>query len=218
MIDSLISKLRRNYTVTSCKAGRLGTVRKRGMRISLNAYDIAGAGHLCTVEIRGPLGLMRLESVVLTPFEKDMPVFSAEGKRSMGKDSLSVEFGDTLLAPLPESIREAFRSVRSRYEDLPVSERPLRPFDDCILEESLTVKGPEVGLKKEVIVRKFFECYMTELTEAPPADAEAKKAKTREFAERLLEAGGPAIKAVRHFLGDEETESLYFEEIFGCGW
>ena len=218
MIDSLITKLRRNYTVTSCKAGRLSTVRRRGMRICLNAYDIAGAGHLCTVEIRGILGLMRLESVILTPFGKDMPVFSAESKHSMGKDSLTVELGDTLLAPLPDGIREALRGVRSHYEDLPVPERQPRPFDDYILEESLAVKGPEVGLKKEVIARKYFECYMAQLTEAPTADPEAKKAKTREFAERLLDAGGPAVKALRRLLGAEETESLYFEEIFGCGW
>ena len=57
--------------------------------------------------------------------------------------------------------------------------------------------------------------YLKQLAAAPDWDAAAKTAKTRAFAENLLNQGGPAVDQVTRLFGRETAERLILRHMYG---
>ena len=86
------------------------------MRFSICAYDLPGVGALSTVSMTAMLGLMRMETLVLTPLERDAPLLSCDLVRVAGRDTLLLELYDTQLAPIDTA---ALGAVKAAYAALP---------------------------------------------------------------------------------------------------
>ena len=54
--------------------GAFATIKRSGMRFDLTSYEWNGIGYLSTIETKGFLGLMKMESLIFTPLEMDVPL------------------------------------------------------------------------------------------------------------------------------------------------
>ena len=62
---------------------------------------------------------------------------------------------------------------------------------------------------------KYAGTFMEQLESAAACDPGAKKEKVREFAEMLVEKGGPAVNQVTKLFGKETAERLILGHMYG---
>ena len=55
------------------------------MRFELEAYDWNGTAHVSHLSMRGLFGLMKMDTLICTPYAKDMPLFSYDFIRAFGR-------------------------------------------------------------------------------------------------------------------------------------
>ena len=163
------------------------------MVFETKSYEITTVGHLCILRMKAMLGLMKMETVVLAPEEKDMPLLNLDWVGVLGKETQIVEFYDTQLTPCsPESLA-GFQAVCDRDADLPNMEAKPHWYDAILLPCSYHKAGRGISKRLAAAAHDDLEQYIRQLKVAPLCDQAAKKAATRAFAERLCTEGGPAV-------------------------
>ena len=70
--------LKRYFTLIPKDPGEDAHRAKRGMAFDTKAWEIYGIGHLCVMRMKAFLGLMKMETIVIAPFERDLPLFNAD--------------------------------------------------------------------------------------------------------------------------------------------
>ena len=190
----------------------------RGMKFHLQSYDwcggIGSTGNGCAcvshLSMNAFLGLMTMETVICTPYAKDVPLFSFDSISAFGKKSLLMEVYDTQVAPIDLSTMDA---VKDSYHDL--KDRQPKPawYDNLRLSPSTFKEGNKVRLSK--LATEMTNAYLDLFATARDVERSAKVAKSRAYVEGLIRNGGPAINAVRKMLGDEPTETMFRRFFFG---
>jgi hypothetical protein len=64
---------------------------------------------------------------------------------------------------------------------------------------------------------KYVDEFLAYLDKADKCDPAAKKANIRKFAQGLLDNGGPAVNLVRKMFGEEITQRLILDYMYGVG-
>ena len=130
--------------------GDNATIRKSGMKFDLASYRLEGVGYCSTIRTKAMLGLMKMESLILTPLDVDMPLMSYDVMHLPGKDIVLLEMYDTQITPVDRSDMSAFEAmeeVKKRYAHLPDRETPPGCSAEMLLSPSVGKKGRGV-LKK----------------------------------------------------------------------
>ena len=182
----------------------------KGMKFHLQSFDWAGCACVSYLTMRAFLGLMKMETIICTPYTKDLPLFSYDLINAIGKRTLLVELYDTQLDPIDLSPLE---SVKESYCDL--KEKSLKPnwYDTLRLSPSTCKVGPASRLSS--LATEMTTAYTSLFATARTADPVAKTARNCEYVEGLISNGGPAINTIRQMLGSEAAETLFRRFLFG---
>lgn len=182
----------------------------RGMKFHLQSYDWSACACVSHLSMKAFLGLMTMETVICTPYAKDVPLFSFDSISAFGKKSLLLEVYDTQVASTDLTAMDA---VKEAYKDL----RDRRPkpawYDNLRLSPSTFKEGNKDRLLK--LAMEMTAAYLDLFATAPDVDRSAKVAKSSAYVEGLISNGGPAINTVRKMLGDEATETMFRRFLFG---
>ena len=87
----------------------------KGMRFQLQSYDWNGCACVSYLSMRAFLGLMKMETLICTPYTKDLPIYSYDRIIAFGKKSLLLEVYDTQVEPVDLSSMD---EVKESYKDL----------------------------------------------------------------------------------------------------
>ena len=98
-INEFIQSLSSQYKVSERNLGEFARVKKSGMNFEIHGYEIEGVGKMSTLSMKAMLGLMKMETLIVSPMEVDAPLYSFDWVRAMGNDTLIIELYDTQLAP-----------------------------------------------------------------------------------------------------------------------
>lgn len=216
MKDLILQKLRADYTVAARDTGRFAVMKKNGMKFVISSYEIRGFGSMSVIEMSAILGLMKMESFILTAETKDLPLFSGDFIRAAGRCTLLEEFYDTMIAPLPEASAEGFRRVKARYADLPSFKTEPRWYDSIRYDFTLGASDKSLKTLKETITAEYWEAYREAAARADDADPAEKKARTRVYVDGLFRNGGPAVNQFKKLFGEETARELFEKYIFAC--
>ena len=74
MKELILNELRRDFTVRERDVGPYALLKKSGMTFRISAYEIGGLGSMSVIDMSAMLGLMQMESFILTAEEKDVPI------------------------------------------------------------------------------------------------------------------------------------------------
>ena len=74
---------------------------KRGMTFDTKSCEIRDVGHLCVMRMNAFMGLMKMETIVISPTKVDMPLFNVDWVSAFGTETLIAELYDTQLEPWP---------------------------------------------------------------------------------------------------------------------
>ena len=215
MIGRLLDILAQDFPLTELPCGEFEKMKVSGMSFRVRSFNAAGLGHVSVMTASGFLGLMKMDTMIITPTEKDMPLFSYDRVLAMGNDTLIIELYDTFLAPLDLS---ALDRIKQSASYLPDHDPGSHWYDSIKLPQSLSKKGRKPqSAALDSASADYLTQYLALAREAPACEAEAKREKTAVYVEGLLSHGGPSTDVFRKGIGEEKTARLFRDVLFAAG-
>ncbi len=216
MKEQILNELRRDYTVRRRDVGPYGVLKKSGMTFEISAYEVEGLGSMSVIDMSAMLGLMRMESFILTAENRDVPLFSGDFIKAAGKCTLLEEFYDNMISPLDEESAAAYRQVKARYADLPPYETGPRWYDAIRYDFTLGAVDKSLKDRKEEITAAYFAAWRGNVDRAPAVDPAEKKARTAAYVDGLFANGGPAVDQFKKLFGEETAREIFEKYVFSC--
>ena len=210
------NRLSQTYDLKQLDLGADARLSKKGFTFETEAYEFSEIGHFCVMRMKAMLGLMRMETVILSVTHKDMPLINLDNVKAFGKETQIVELYDTQLAFEPDDLQRAFQRIQARDADIAdyVSEGT-HWYDDILYPCSYHKKGKGVSDRLAQAARDCADTYISLLASAPACDPTKKQAQTRAFAEKLFASGGPAVDQVTRLFGRDTAQRLILRYMYG---
>lgn len=184
-----------------------------GMTFDIASYKVDGLGHVSSMIATGFFGLMKMDTLIITPTAVDMPLFSYDRVLAMGNDTLIFELYDTLIEKADLSSLE---KVKEDAKELPNHDLGAHWYDSIKLAVSLSKKGKKAHTPAfDETAMAYLDAYLAAAKAAAPAPAEAKREKASVYVEGLLTNGGPSTDVFKKGIGDEKTAQLFRKTLFG---
>ncbi len=206
--------LARYLHLTKRDVGKDAVLRKKGVKLSVEVYDIEEAGRLCILRVKAPFGIVRSEAVVISANKRDMPLFNADWFSIFGRETQICELYDVQTAPYPQERLDEFGRIKERDSAIKDMETEPHWYDDLLYPCSYHKKGGASERFTDAVFA-YLRTYIAQLSSAPECDPLAKQEKINEFAERLLAEEGPAVSMIKGTFGDEAAETIIVGYMYG---
>lgn len=212
MTDRLLEMIGERYPLCELDVGEFSTLKANGMTFSVKAYHADGLGHVSVMRAKGFFGLMKMDTLMVVPTAKDLPLYSYDRIHAMGNDTLIVELYDTLTAPLDLSRLD---QIKSKFAHLPERDPGEHWYDSIKLAQSISKKGKKTQTAAlHLLTAEHFQEYLN----APATDVSdqgQKKALSARYVNGLLSFGGPSTDVFKKSMGEEKTSKLFCQVLFG---
>ena len=213
MIKTIYKNAAKHYKLRKMDSGEFSHFQGRGMKFRVATYKAVNGGSLCLMKMKGFFGLMKMETAVFSPIQKDGPLFSMDYINAFGKQTLFLELYDTTLSH-PEF--EDLIPVKKAYSHLPSYDPGSHWYDSLSLPASDYNQGRKLDTEFKDYVNEFSKKYFEILHTCPPCHPAEKKKKNAEYANGLLENGGPAVNQFVKMIGKEKTALFLKKYMFGA--
>ncbi len=155
---------------------------------------------------------MKMDTMIITPREKDLPLYSYDRILAAGNDTLMIEMYDTLTGEYPFDSMEA---VREKFAAFPERDPGKHWYDPLKIAPCISFKGKKVlSPSFDALSTEFFLKYL-ELPAGSVSDPELKAEKTVHYVNGLLSNGGPSTDVFMKALGPGKTRELFCSILFG---
>ena len=138
-------------------------------------------------------GALKMDILVVTPFNVDAPLFSYYRTRLMGIDSVVAELDDTRVDKT-KSMQEdgaAVDKVLDEYSDLTYKGDDLGWMSPAHYPQSTVKSGNKATSPRlDALSASYLEAYLKMTKDALACDSEAKKKAVKEYTDEILEKGG----------------------------
>ena len=211
--ERMLQAIGKRFPLTETDVGPYGTMKVNGMKFTVRAFDAKGLGRVSVMNAAGFFGMMRMDTLMVTPSEIDMPLLSYDRVLAMGNDTLIAELYDTTVShgPLPET-----ESVREQGRDLPDHDPGTHWYDGIKRKESISKKGKKTeSAAFDVFAGKYLDAFLRDAAAAPSADPGVKNRLNAAYVDGLLTHGGPSTDVFVKKIGREKTEELFRRVLFG---
>lgn len=217
-LDSGLALLRRHYRVTELDTGSLKNFEVAGRYHEVRQYEIEGVGNLL-VMTNPREGAMQMDTFTVTPYYKNLPLFTTdymyfEDKRMFLNEIYDlVEFKDKTYLEYIDRFADNCGAVKD-LENMPMKEcwydgiRPVfvgkvaAPSDDDRIYD-LFIKNLETFIEME-----------HDLPYLPPEKRLGKWQRNFDYARALVEDGGVSTDLFVKSLGAEETKRFFYSVFF----
>lgn len=212
MTDRLLSMISERFVLTKIDAGEFSRLKVNGMDFHISSYRAEGLGHVSVMRAKGFFGLMRMDTLMLTPEYVDLPLYSYDRIYAMSNDTLIVELYDTLTGPLDLS---SLSDVNERYSQLTERYAGEHWYDSIKLPQSISKKAKKAQTAQmDKLAYEHFLAYLS-IGANEVSDTSEKRTRSSEYVEGLLCHGGPSTDVFKKALGEEKTARLFREVLFG---
>ena len=212
MTTTLFRVISDNYAITPISVGEFAKLKVNGMQFTIQAYHAEGLGHVSIMRAKGFFGLMKMDTLMIVPTEKDLPLYSYDRIQAMSNDVLIVELYDTLTQPLDLSLAG---HMKAKFRHLAERDPGVHWYDSIKLPESISKKDNKANRDDlDALAAEHFSAYLN----APAkkvVDVEKKKELSARYVNGLLKEGGPSTDVFKKALGDEKTAKLFKTVLFG---
>lgn len=216
MTNRILEIIEKSHALTKKSAGDFATFKAKGMTFNCEVFDAEGLGHVSVMRAKGFFGLMKMDTLVIAPTDKDLPLLSYDRIYAMGNDTLIIELYDTMGEEKTElsaisAVKERFALLPERFAE---GEEPKHWYDDIRLSETTSKKGKKAH---SADFDKYTLEYISEYLalRAASCDRAEKIARTELYANGLITQGGPATDVFKAEFGEEKTGEIIRKVLFG---
>lgn len=214
MLEPALNTIDKAFLLEPVDVGEFAQIKKGFFSIRVDCYNAKGLGRVSTVQSVAMAGLMKMDTLIVNPFELDVPLFSLDIIRAMGKQTLLLELYDTTL-DFTQSLC-TLEKVKDRLLSVANYDLGEKWYDHMKMSPSLAKRG---GKKDFAALNRaadeFLFGYISLATDATSCDKLQKKRKSGEYVEGLLQNGGPSTDAFAKLLGKDKTALLFRKFVFG---
>ncbi len=213
MIKTFLEKAKALSEVTEIDVSSYRKMKKNGCSFLIHDYELKGYGRFSTIEMKAMFSLMKMETIVFTPLEKEMPLLSYDLISAFSKHTLLLELYDTKVDTIPDLSR--MDSVKEKYSSLKDNIPEKRWYDSMKLSPTLSKKG---GKKKdyEALASEWISSYFQILSSAPNLEKDKKREKTLQYVDGLFANGGPSTEQFSRMFTKEVAYNLFTKYIFNA--
>ena len=212
MINNILECIKSNYPLLELEVGEFSQFKAKGMKFNIKAYHAEGLGHVSVMKANGLFGLMKMDTVIIVPLEKDLPLYSYDRIYVMGNDTLIVELYDTMVNRIALLKLD---DIKSKYQYLPERDLGTHWYDSIKLPQSISKKAKkQFSGEFDLFTLEHFNCYMS-LNTIDLTDIETKNHLSSQYVNGLLKQGGPSTDVFVKMFGMEKTKQLYNKILFG---
>ena len=213
MIQQMLRTITAKYHLNGITLGEFSRMKVNGMNFEIWAFHADGLGHVSAMTASGFLGLMRMQTLIIHPTERDLPLFSYDRVHAMGNDTLIYELYDTLL---DDADLSKLAAVKEKYAQLPDHDLGEHWYDSLKLDVSLAKKGKKAqSAAFDSCALEYLQSFLDSAEAAPYCDPAAKNAKASVYVDGLLRNGGPSTDVFKKGIGEEKTALLFRTILFG---
>jgi hypothetical protein len=138
MTEKMLTLISAQFPLKELSCGEFARQKVSGMHFQIRRFHAEGLGSVSEMRAVGFFGLMKMYTLIITPTEKDMPLYSYDRVLAMGNDTLIFELYDTLLG---ETALSGLEKVKDTYKELPTHDLGKHWYDEIKLSVSLSKKG-----------------------------------------------------------------------------
>ena len=213
MTDKLLNAIGNAYPLTEKDVGNFKSLKASGMKFSIRAFEAAGLGSVSVMTAVGFFGLMKMDTLIITPTKIDMPLLSYDRVLAMCNDTLIYELYDTYVE---KAELAAVAEVKAEHNALPDHDLGEHWYDSIKLTESISKKGKKMHtVPFDVLTKNYMDAYLADCAKAADSEESIKREKASVYVEGLLSHGGPSTDVFKKALGDEITAELFRKVLFG---
>ena len=161
------------------------------------------------------LGLMKMETVVIAPFEADLPLYNADWVKAFGTETQIAELYDTQLEPWTEESQGKFLAIKTGFDNLPDAPSGEHWYDSVLYACSIHKKGKGLTDSFNKLAKEYTDLFVAELAAAEKCPADLKKARVSEFAHKLVANDGPAVSMMAKLFGKETMQRIVLKHMYG---
>ena len=212
LTNQMLSKIGEFFPLQVQNPDEVKRMKVSGMTFDISTYRVEGLGHVSGIIASGFFGLMKMDTLIINPTERDLPLFSYDRVHAMGNDTLIFELYDTMLGQADLSSLEA---VKQSAAYLPDHDLGSHWYDDIKLYVSLAKKGKKkdrTGFDATVV--HYLAKYLETAVSAESCPAQPKREKASVYVEGLLQHGGPSTDVFKKAMGEEKTAELFRKYLF----
>lgn len=213
MINTFLEVVKKQFVLEEKDVGEFKQQKVSGMKFEIQQFYAKDLGNISIMSAKGFLGLMKMDTFIVNPVEKDLPLFSYDRIHAMGNDTFIIELYDTMLG---ECKLDSVSKVKEQYGELPEHDLGTHWYDSIKLKESIAKKGKKDQTQKfDLLAKEYLEAYLNGANQLPEVNKEDKKKKASVYVEGLLEHGGPSTDVFKKKIGLEKTAELFRQVLFG---
>jgi hypothetical protein len=212
MTERMLDIIGKHFPLTELPCGEYAKMKVSGMTFRIRRFHAEGLGSVSEMVASGFFGLMKMDTLIITPTKKDMPLFSYDRVHAIGNDTLIFELYNTLLG---ETDLSALEQVKEDAKYLPDHDLGAHWYDSIKLPVSLSKKGKKKDTPGfDATVIHYLAKYLETAQAAAVCEAASKREKASVYVEGLLTNGGPSTDVFKKAIGEEKTAELFRKYLF----
>ncbi len=185
------------------------------IKVHFRKFKLDENTSLSILEGKGMMGLIKLNTVVLTSSSKDIPLFSYDMMHMMGKKYYLYEIYDTFV----EEKKDYSSYITSSFpiKDIENYQPKESEMDKYLLPSSvrkLAHSKSDLALLEEQ-TNRYFNLVINEYLSSKDVNVEQKHQKNENYVHDLLTFGGVSTDLFVKKLGKETTKDIYETILFG---
>lgn len=214
MMNQLLEIINAYYDLIELDTNTYKDAELKGIPLIIKTYDAVNFGSVSILSSNS--NVMNLDTLILNPFSKDMPLFSYDRIKAFQTDTLFIELYDTLLdKSINKVVNEELNIIKKKYQEISELEHKDNWYDSIRLDASTSKKvGIDQSNLFNDLTKEYLKGYLSISKNLDSCNEELKKAKAKEYTDGLLENGGPSTDAFIKAKGKKYTEKLYREVLF----
>lgn len=218
-IDSVLTELEKNYTVTPCDVGDYKEMKLYGiLKFDVEQYDIQEIGNLSIMRVN--MGVMQMATVVITPKYKNLPLLSADYMYILSNRKSYLEFYDVVKQKDEQynQLLTALSAVSEQYGHLENISTSPAWYQHLLTVTTYKAGKADADKDLEGLLVDSLRTYLTHSKEFALLSEEEKAEKlaiTLEYTDGLIEKGGISTDVFKKALGDEATKNFFDKVFFG---
>lgn len=214
MMNQLLEIINAYYDLIELDTNTYKDAELNGIPLIIKSFDAVNFGSVSILSSNS--NVMNLDTLILNPFSKDMPLFSYDRIKAFQTDTLFIELYDTLLdKSINKVVNEELNIIKKKYQEISELEHKDNWYDSIRLDASTSKKvGIDQSNLFNDLTKEYLKGYLSISKNLDSCNEELKKAKAKEYTDGLLENGGPSTDAFIKAKGKKYTEKLYREVLF----
>lgn len=213
--DLVLDTLNKSFKLNKLDIKKDSILKKNGMKFYIDSYEIEGIGHLCILSMKAMLGLMKMDTIILTINKKDVPLFNVDFIKAFNNNVLLVELYDDMINPYRVEYLAEFQKIKDNDKDIDDYKSESHWYDSILYKESYHKKGKKLKNRFVESLNNYLNTFINQVNNIEECNYDFKYNKVEEFANKLYTNGGPAVNKFKELFGEEVTKKVVLNHMYG---